>query len=204
MPKSQSMASGDLLITLSRVGSFRAGRHGAFTMRKLLTLLIALGAPPMSKLSRLALALVSLFWLTGATWLPLFAPASTCSQATTFLARTSGLSGTESTAYTNMICGMVADGTWSKFDALYIFATNTTTTANLNLVSTSYGITNVSTTPTFTADVGYTTSGGTVQLNTNYNPNTNGVQFTLNSASLGVYIQTNDTGSASRDDIGAM
>jgi hypothetical protein len=40
----KSMASGDLLITLSRVGSFRAGRHGAFTMRKLLTLLIALSA----------------------------------------------------------------------------------------------------------------------------------------------------------------
>jgi len=37
-------------------------------MRKLLTFLIS----PVSKLSRLALALVSLFWLTGATWLPLF------------------------------------------------------------------------------------------------------------------------------------
>jgi hypothetical protein len=28
MPHLQSMASGDLLITLCRVGSFRAGRHG--------------------------------------------------------------------------------------------------------------------------------------------------------------------------------
>jgi hypothetical protein len=41
---SQSMASGDLMITLSRVGSFRAGRHGRLTMRKLLTLWIALAA----------------------------------------------------------------------------------------------------------------------------------------------------------------
>jgi hypothetical protein len=40
MPNPQSMASGDLLITLSRVGSFRAGRHGDL-MRKLLTFLIA-------------------------------------------------------------------------------------------------------------------------------------------------------------------
>jgi hypothetical protein len=28
MPNLKSMASGDLVITLSRVGSFRAGRHG--------------------------------------------------------------------------------------------------------------------------------------------------------------------------------
>jgi hypothetical protein len=31
---SQSMASGDLLITLCRVGSFRAGRHGASTVER--------------------------------------------------------------------------------------------------------------------------------------------------------------------------
>jgi hypothetical protein len=30
MPHPQSMASGDLTITLSRVGSFRAGRHGDY------------------------------------------------------------------------------------------------------------------------------------------------------------------------------
>ena len=78
-----------------------------------------------------------------------------CSQATTFIARTSGLSGTESAAYTAMICGMVTDGTWTLFDALYIFATNTTTSANLNLVSTNYNIT-VGVAPTFSADHGYT------------------------------------------------
>jgi hypothetical protein len=43
MPNLKSMASGDLTITLCRVGSFRAGRHGD-QMRKLLTFLIALGA----------------------------------------------------------------------------------------------------------------------------------------------------------------
>jgi hypothetical protein len=41
----EAMASGDLsLITLSRVGSFGAGCHGAFTMQKLLTFLVALAA----------------------------------------------------------------------------------------------------------------------------------------------------------------
>ena len=33
-----------------------------------------------------------------------------CIAATNFLARTSSLSGTETTAYTNMICGLVTDG----------------------------------------------------------------------------------------------
>ena len=70
-----------------------------------------------------------------------------CSAATTFLARTSGLSGTETTAYTTMICGMITDGTWSLFDGLYVFATNTKTTAKLNLVSTSYGLTRTAPAP---------------------------------------------------------
>lgn len=122
-----------------------------------------------------------------------------CSTSATFLARTSGLSGVETLAYQIMICGMVADGTFGLLDALYIFATNTTTTANLNLVSTSFGITNVGGTPTFTADVGYTTSA-TVALNTNF---LTGTQFTLNSASMGVAIQTNDTSSSVVFDMGA-
>lgn len=126
---------------------------------------------------------------------------SGCSQATAFLARTSGLSGTETTAYTNMICGMVTDGTWGLFDALYIFATNTTTTANLNLISTSFGITTVGGTPTFSADQGYTTAGANA-LNTNFIPSSSGTNYTLNSSSLGVYILTNDTLSNSRVDMG--
>jgi len=40
---------------------------------------------------------------------------------TAFLARTSGLSGTETAAYMALINGMVTDGTWALMDArLYI------------------------------------------------------------------------------------
>lgn len=107
-----------------------------------------------------------------------------CSQATTFLARTSGLSGTQTTAYQNLICGMVTDGTWSLMDLLYVFATNTTATANLNLVSTSYGLTPVGT-ETFAANAGYTGDGTTGYFTTGYNPATNGINFTQNSAGIG-------------------
>jgi hypothetical protein len=86
-----------------------------------------------------------------------------------------------------MIDGLVADGVWSKFDVLYIFATQTQTTALLNLISSSYtGIANGS--PTFTVDRGF--SGGasgnsTVFINTTFNPSSApSPNYTLNSAHL--------------------
>lgn len=115
--------------------------------------------------------------------------ASDAAQTTAFLARTSGLSGTETAAYKALINGLVSDGTFSLLDALYIFATNTTTTANLNLISTSFGITTTAA-PTFTADQGYTGNGTTQFLNTNFTPGpSTGHQYTVNAASLGVYIR---------------
>ena len=114
-----------------------------------------------------------------------------CAEATTFLARTSGLSGTETSAYTTMICGMVTDGVWTKLDAFYIFATNTTTTANHNLISTSFGLTQVVGALTFTADRGYTGIAGRA-LDTNL-VLTAATKYTLNSAASGGYVLTNRT-----------
>jgi hypothetical protein len=107
-----------------------------------------------------------------------------CAEATTFLARTSGLSGTQTSAYTNLICGLVTDGIWSKLDGLYVYATNTTTTANLNLKSTSFTST-VHGTCTFTANAGYTGDGTTCYQDTGWSPNGGGTQYALNGASIG-------------------
>jgi len=116
--------------------------------------------------------------------------------ASTFLARTSGLSKRERNAYINLINGLVFDGTWTLFDLLYILATNNTTTAALNLVSTSFSlVTNGSL--TFNADVGYTGDGSTGYLDTQWAPSGNGVNFTLNSASIGAYIQSTTASVAS-------
>ncbi len=158
----------------------------------------------MKKLASLFVALFSLVWLTGAGWLPLAqAPGGGCSQATTFLARTSGLSGTETTAYTNLICGLVTDGIITgsmsgansgagacglTLDALYIFATNTTTTAALNLCGTSYSLITHGTI-TFSADHGYTGNGTTGYLDPVFVPSTvTTPNFVQNSASVGGYI----------------
>lgn len=114
------------------------------------------------------------------------------SEATTFLARTSGLSGTETTAYCNLINGLVADSLWTKLDALYIFATKDTTTANLNLKSTSFGLTQTGSI-TFAADQGYTGDASTGHFDTGFTPSTAGGNYTQNAASFGTYILTSRT-----------
>jgi hypothetical protein len=124
-------------------------------------------------------------------------------QTTAFLARTSGLNGTETAAYRALINGMVSDGTFTLMDFLYIFATNTTTTANLNLCSTAFFITTTAA-PSFVSDVGYTGNGTTQFLNTNFNPATSGVQVSSNSNSLGVYITNSRAASGSQTDMGCQ
>lgn len=131
--------------------------------------------------------------------------ASGCSEATTFLARTSGLNGTETSAYTTMICGMVTDGVWAKLDALYIFATNTTTTANLNLISTSYTASQVGASLSFSADNGYTPGNGLSGLDTGFVPSTApSPKFTLNSGFIAVYVLNNRTTNAATYAIGTQ
>ena len=114
-----------------------------------------------------------------------------CPQASAFLSRTDGLTARERKAYVRLINGMVKDGSWDKLDALYIFATNTTTTANLNLISTSFGLTQVVGPLTFTADRGYTGVAGNA-LNTNL-VLTAATKYTLNNAATGGYVLNNRT-----------
>jgi hypothetical protein len=113
-------------------------------------------------------------------------------EASAFLARTSGLDANHTSAYTTLINGLVADGLWSKFDVLYVFATQNSTTALLNLISSSYpGIPNSA--PTFTADRGYNSvNGGNAYIDTGFNPATApSPKFTQNSAHISMWNLTN-------------
>lgn len=94
-----------------------------------------------------------------------------CAASTSFFARTSGLNAAHITAYDTMICGLVTDGVWSLMDALYITATNTTTNADLNLVSSSFPLTQNGTV-TFTADQGYSAAQAGGNLDTAFDPST--------------------------------
>lgn len=121
----------------------------------------------------------------------------TSSESAAWLARATGItSDTDKSRYDAMITGMVGDGVWAKLDALYIFAAPDSTTAKLNLKSSSYTCTQTGTL-TFAASAGYTGDGSSGYLNTGFNPSTNGAsgggQWDLNSATLGCYVLNNRT-----------
>lgn len=81
-------------------------------------------------------------------------------------------------------------GIWTKLDALYVMAAADSQAARLNWVSSSFTLSAISA-PTFTADRGFTGDGASSYLDTGFDataaPSPN---FTLNSAHLGVYIET--------------
>lgn len=156
--------------------------------------------------------------------MPAAAGGGGCTQATNFLARVTAASltidGTHTTAYTNLICGLVTDGIITgsmsgagsgssacgagSFDGLYIYATNTTggsnaTLAGLNLCGTSF-----TTAPTgatiaagFTPDRGwFANNAATDYLETGFNPFTaTSPNFTINSSHFAVWNNTNVTDS---------
>jgi len=125
------------------------------------------------------------------------------SHASAFLARTSGLDGTHTTAYTNLINGLDTDGIFSKLDLLHIYATQDSTTALLNLVSTSFGGT-ANGSPTFTVDRGFTGVDGstTVYIDSGFDASTAPTpQFVQNSAHVSAWCVT-DIGAFARAVIG--
>jgi hypothetical protein len=117
------------------------------------------------------------------------APSGGCSQATTFLARNGGVNATDTTT---LICGLVTDGVWTKLDALYVFATDTSAHALLNWVSSTVATpATINATMTFTAagggSCGYVSSSGG-SISTGFNPTTaTSPNFVLHSASIGVW-----------------
>ncbi len=136
---------------------------------------------PTSNTPKIALALWSSQPLSGS-----------CSQSTAFFARATGLDATHISAYDALICGLVTDGLFSKFDVLHIYATQNSTIAQLNLVSSSFNAT-IHGAPTFTTDRGYAGLDGssTTYIDTSFNPTTaSSPKFTQDSAHLSTWVPT--------------
>jgi hypothetical protein len=123
--------------------------------------------------------------LTGQTCNSGGAATGACSEATSYLARTAGGNeGGNAAPITALICGLVADGLWSKFDALYLPAQQNEADARLNLVSTSFTL--PASSATFVPYQGY--SHFTAGTNTGFIPGTTaGRKFQDNNGSLGVW-----------------
>ena len=82
---------------------------------------------------------------------------------------------------------MIIDGNWQLLDRMWILASDNQQNARISIVNpTSTQISEVSS-PSWTKDQGYTGNGTSSYLNTNWNPATQGVQYTLNNASVGLY-----------------
>jgi len=93
----------------------------------------------------------------------------------------------------NLVRGMKEDGEWSMLDFLHMYAAHAENSSLLNWINPgTFDATNISSTA-FEINKGYTGDGVADYLNSNYNPLTQGVNYTQNDASFGVYINTNVT-----------
>lgn len=97
----------------------------------------------------------------------------------------------------SLVIALVNSGVWAKLDVLYILATNGSSDfSRLNWKSpTQYELTAVNS-PTFTSNQGWAGNATSSYLDTNWIPSTNGVHFTLNSASFGGRINSGSTSQA--------
>jgi hypothetical protein len=126
----------------------------------------------------------AIFWAGvayAAGWLPLASSPAGCSQSAAFLSRVAAQDASHTAAYQVLICGLVTDGVWPKFDAFYILAANESATALTNLVGSSYPLT-VNGSPTFSANAGYT-GAASAYLDTGFVPLTAGGLYQQNDSS---------------------
>ena len=107
------------------------------------------------------------------------------------------LSGTFTTdqikAMDSLVIKLKADTLWSKADRIFPFAFFTASDALIDMKASGYNATAVNA-PTFTAKEGYKGNGTSSYINTHFTPSTDGVNWTLNSASMGVYVNEVSTG----------
>lgn len=108
-------------------------------------------------------------------------------------------------ALNTLIRSLILNGNWSNLDRLWIFATpaGCQSNAHISVVNpTSTPITEVNS-PSWTANKGYTGNGTNSYLNSNFNAHTQGVKFTLNNNSYGVYSVSNATPTTNQYQFGA-
>jgi hypothetical protein len=102
--------------------------------------------------------------------------------------------GARETLYNSLIDGLVADGVWTKLDALYIFAAADEATALTNLVQADYAAERYTTATdqTFTADDGWTGGSFLIKINSTFNPSTAvGAKYVQNSAHVSCWRASN-------------
>jgi hypothetical protein len=94
-----------------------------------------------------------------------------------------------------LVAALKANGVWSQLDVFYVFANDGSAQfATLNWVNPNNFQCTLVNAPNFTTNQGFAGNGSTSYINTNWNPSANGVKFTLNDASAGVWQLQNTEG----------
>jgi hypothetical protein len=96
------------------------------------------------------------------------------------------------TTVNNLIVGLKGDGVWTKLDRLFILAAENTQSSLTDLVGLTLAVASGS--PTFTVDRGWTgvdIATSTMWIDTGFNPGTAGGNYSLNSAHLSAWSNSN-------------
>jgi len=98
-------------------------------------------------------------------------------------------SAAQQTLQNTLVEDLKTAGVWDKLDLFYVFATDGDSDyATLNWKApSSHQVTKVSS-PTFTANEGFTGNASSAYLETNYNPSNDATNYALNAASFGFFI----------------
>ena len=108
------------------------------------------------------------------------------------------LSGTytddQKQAMDSLVIRLKNDTLWTIADRIFPFAFFNASDALIDMKASSDNATAVNS-PTFTAKEGYKGNGSSSYINSNFIPATDGVNWTLNNASIGVYVNEASTGS---------
>jgi hypothetical protein len=101
------------------------------------------------------------------------------------------VSGTRKGHVNTLIEGLKTDGVWAKLDRIWIFAAENAKSALIDLKGLATATSTGGIAPSFTADRGYTGNAAGGYIDTSFVPATNGVTYTLNSAHMAVWDNTN-------------
>lgn len=111
------------------------------------------------------------------------------------------VSDTQKTRVNTLIVSLKASGAWSLLDRLWLYASENATTAKVDLVGLASHT--VSGTPTFTANTGYQQGATADYIDTGFNLST-ATNYTQNSASISVYVQSSRVSSGNFTAYGAQ
>jgi len=112
------------------------------------------------------------------------------------------VSGDREDALTIFVAGLKTDGIWVKLDRLWIYAAENTQSALID-IKNRVAASPVNS-PSFMVDRGYTGNNSSSYINTNFDPSINGVNYTRNSASGGIWLVDNVGAGSSDTQIGAL